>query len=106
VVIAVPYRDPEERSLNDRERKRRLRAEAAALALAERAGGSVSMTGGLQGLLAEAVARIRRDPRARDIDQAREIGRLVGVGLRLLETRDLALRLEALERTLAPRREG
>jgi len=100
----VPYRDPEARRRYDRERKRRLRSEAAARTLVERTAGSVGLSQGLQGLLAEAVERVRRDPAARDIDKGREIGRLVGIGLRLLETRDLALRLEALERVLERRR--
>jgi hypothetical protein len=38
------------------------------------------------------------------IDKGREIGRLVAIALRVVETRDLAERLEAMERTIERRR--
>ena len=102
----MPHKDQQDRRRYDRDRKRRLRAEAraAALALPHVEPDRVGAVEGLQALLAEAVARIRRDHTARDIDKGRELGRLVSVALRLLETRDLAERLEALERVVERRR--
>jgi hypothetical protein len=103
----MPYRDAEDRRRYDRERKRRLRAAPAQVPAAlDLLSHREEVTDALLGLVAEAVARVRRDPKARDVEKGREIGRLVGVALRVVETRDLTERLEAMERVMEGRRAG
>jgi hypothetical protein len=97
----MPYRNAEDRRRYDRERRRRMRA-------GERAGVTALVppdvrlraARDLECLLAEAVALIRGDSQARGTEKARALAYLVSIGLRLLETRDLQERIEALERVL------
>jgi hypothetical protein len=103
----MPYKDVEDRRRYDRDRKRRLRAvRAEAPSALDLASNRDGVTEALLGLVAEAVTRVRRDPKARGVEKGREIGRLVGVALRVVETRDLAERLEAIERVMERRRAG
>src|SRR5688500_1001456 len=55
-------------------------------------------------VVAEQVTAVRADPLAAPAEQARNLGFLSSVALRAFEARDLAARLEAVERVLKLRR--
>jgi hypothetical protein len=57
-------------------------------------------------LVERAVAEAEMDTAAAPIERARVLGYLAGVALKALEARDLAVRVEALERVLRQRRAG
>jgi len=56
-------------------------------------------------LLAEQVNAVRADVVADSLEKARTLGLLASVALRTMEARDLAARLEAVERVLKLRRD-
>lgn len=94
----MPYSDPEERRRYDRDRKRALRAAPApAVTLAV---SRLEVVEDVQEVLAEAVRLVRTDPKARGIEKGRALGYLGTIALRLIETRDLQDRMDALERLL------
>jgi len=55
-------------------------------------------------VIAEQVNTVRADPFADPSEKARTVGMLSGVALRAMEAKDLAARLEAVERVLKLRR--
>jgi hypothetical protein len=55
-------------------------------------------------VIAEQVNAVRADPWADPAEKARTLGFLAGVALRAMEAKDLAARLEAVERVLKLRR--
>lgn len=99
-MTPVPYRDPEDRRRYDRERRRAMRAAASPTPLVVPAEVRILVTGDLERLLREAVRLVLGDDRARDIEKGRALGTLAGIGLRLLEARDLERRLDAVEQAV------
>ncbi len=57
------------------------------------------------GLLEEQVNQVRADPLADPMERARTLGMLAGLALRAMQDRDLAARLEAVERVLKLRKD-
>jgi hypothetical protein len=99
----MPFRDPEERRRYDRERKRTIRAQARSEPVVLPSAARVRVLGDVENLLAEAVRLVLGDRRASGVQKARALGYLCSIGLRLIETRQLGERLEALEVAIASR---
>src|SRR3954468_21974258 len=57
-------------------------------------------------LLEEQVNQVRADPLADPTERARTLGMLAGLALRAMDSRDLAARLEAVERVLKLRKDA
>jgi hypothetical protein len=57
-------------------------------------------------LLEEQVNAVRADPLADPTERARTLGMLAGLALRAMDSRDLAARLEAVERVLKLRKDA
>jgi hypothetical protein len=66
---------------------------------------ALNMPADVLALIAEQVSAVRADRTADPLDQARTLGFLATVALRTMEARDLAARLEAVERVLKLRRD-
>ncbi|MCW2892953.1 MAG: hypothetical protein JWO75_2442 [Actinomycetia bacterium] len=66
---------------------------------------ALDMPADVLALIAEQVNAVRADREADPLDQARTLGFLATVALRTMEARDLAARLEAVERVLKLRRD-
>ena len=101
----MPYKDPEKQRAYQREYQRRRRNGSTAPP------GSVDLPApfrlrtaeDLVSLLQEQIDSVRSDPAAGTLEKARCIGALITVALRAIEQRDLAFRVEALERALKHR---
>ena len=57
-------------------------------------------------LLEEQVNQVRADPLADPTERARTLGMLAGLALRAMDSRDVAARLEAVERVLKLRKDA
>jgi hypothetical protein len=57
-------------------------------------------------LIEEQVNAVRADPTAEPTERARTLGMLTGLALRAMDSRDIAARLEAVERVLKLRRDN
>ena len=57
-------------------------------------------------VLAEQVNAVRADPFADPVEKARTLGLLSSIALRAMESRDIAARLEAVERVLKLRKDS
>ena len=57
-------------------------------------------------VLTEQVNAVRADPFADPVEKARTLGLLAGAALRAMEARDIAARLEAVERVLKLRKDS
>lgn len=99
----MPFADPEDRRRYDRERKRSLRLAKDQAPLAVPVSTRIAVAADIQRLLGTAVELVMTDDKAKGTEKARALGYLCTVGLRLLEARDIANRLEALEDVLRMR---
>jgi hypothetical protein len=100
----VPYKDPERRRAYDRERKRAERAGVFPLSptrVPEEF--RVKFVKDVTVLLQEAVRLIQNDEQARGIERGRALLSACAVALRMIEARDVAGRLEAVERAVGGR---
>jgi tellurite resistance protein len=100
----MPFSDPEARRRYDRERRRLERASRRSSVTALHPQVRLRMASDVEAILAQAVDLARNDGSARDVEKARALTQIASVALRLVETSDLAARLEALEQVLKLRR--
>jgi hypothetical protein len=100
----MPYRDPEDRRRNDRDRKRALRAAERMGIVRELPGARIRVVADVEALLAEAVQLVRSDQKARGVEKARALGFLGSIALRLIEAHDLDERIDTLEQMLDRRK--
>jgi hypothetical protein len=101
----MPYKDPQERREYDRFRKRMLRAgvpHPSPVQLPREF--RIRVLDDVNVLLEVAVELIMTDTEARSIERGRALVSIATASVRLIETRDLASRLEALEIALEDRR--
>lgn len=101
----MPFANPEDRRRYDRERKRTLRLAKDRAPVVLPASTRIAVSDDVERLLATAVELVLTDDNAKGTEKARALGHLCTVGLRLIEARDVANRLEALEDVLRMRRD-
>jgi hypothetical protein len=94
----MPYKSEEDRRAYDRDRKRADRAGQISIVVSVPSPVRMRVIEDVTKLLEHAVELTEGDPDARPIEKARAIASLASVLLRLIEARELAARLDALER--------
>src|SRR5581483_22599 len=103
----MPYRDPEKRREYQRDRMRSRRAgDSVSTPCSTRLppGFRAATAADVLALVAEQVELVRADPKAGTLDKARVVGYLATVMLKAIEAKDLAGRIEELERILRLRK--
>jgi CII-binding regulator of phage lambda lysogenization HflD len=99
----MPYKNPEKKRDYQREYKRLQRLTPAQVSIPLEF--KLKTAQDILELLAEQICAVKRDPEAGTLEKARTIGYLASIALRAVETAELEVRVEEIERMLENREE-